>query len=340
VVLERLHGEALKENEQFDLLEKELVTEASQAIQSLLYRLGAARERLFRLVNDPLFSSPFDALPKMRSEEEKRDTIRELRKKLSQATLEAEEESALKSPNEILPWAAASKISFFPAIKRLESTEVRRALARADARDGSAWTEQRRTVLELNEAFRMVIGKRWIIDTSGQKRNGFLWEVFEQRKKEDESGLTEKKREQRWAEKAKEAEFLAGAKPLLERGGFMVNVSGKKGVVLLAAEKSQDGLRDIWRVKDVYGATNGVRVGSASPYDMRAFPSWLGEGAARAGLIGERLFTASKKLTPEQRAAREKNKSDRSKKDAANRDKWKGHNPGASKQGHRKDKRR
>jgi len=49
-------------------------------------------------------------------------------------------------------------------------------------------------------------------------------------------------------------------------------------VVRLERRKSKRG-NDFWQVVEVYGTTNGLKVGDASPLDMRSFPEWLRRSA-------------------------------------------------------------
>ncbi len=83
--------------------------------------------------------------------------------------------------------------------------------------------------------------------------------------------------------------FEKESQAIIERGGSIVKVPiiekvrgknivvGKeKGIVRLEKAMSKKG-NEYWKVVEVYGATNGLKVGDNSPLDMRSFPVWLRE---------------------------------------------------------------
>jgi hypothetical protein len=120
---------------------------------------------------------------------------------------------------------------------------------------------------------------------------GLFWAAFETRNKNDKEGITAARKKEREEAAKREAAFKKSAEEIIKRGGFVVEVPivkeirGKKeivgkekGVVRLEKEKSKKG-NEYWKVAEVFGATNVLKVGDASPLDMRAFPQWLRESA-------------------------------------------------------------
>ncbi len=275
---------------------KAIIQEANRCIQSLSARHSNAFKRLGELLgNEKIADELFSVLGKENARKQQ-SAFDRVRSRLINAIIDGEGEKQLKDPKEIVPWKVAqTSIRYVDAINFLRFHETEKALrAAADAGDKQAQKllEQRDQIIKGNEVIRRLVGPQWITDRkTNERRMSAFWAAFETRKKNDKEGITAARKKEREEAAKREAAFKKATEEIIKRGGFVVEapvikeVRGKKEVVgkqkvavRLEKGKSKKG-NEFWKVVEVFGATNGLKVGDASPLDMRSFPQWFRESA-------------------------------------------------------------
>jgi hypothetical protein len=299
-VVERLHTIAERERQAFQTQieqeRKKIIQEASRYIQSLSARHANAFKRMGELVGNENIANKLIEIIREGNEQKYRNVFDNIRSRLIAAIIDGEGEKQLEDPREVVPWKIRpTSIPYEDAINFLRfygTEETLRAAADAGDEQAKKLLEQREQVIAGNEAIRRIVGPQWITDRkTGKKRLGAFWAAFETRKENDQKGITAARKKEREEAAKREAEFRKNAKQIIDRGGFIAEVpvfeeiKGKRvivgkqrGVVRLEKRKSKKG-NDFWQVVEVYGTTNGLKVGDASPLDMRSFPEWLRESA-------------------------------------------------------------
>jgi len=302
-VLERIETMARKEMEEkgqkIEQEQKKILTETNRLVQSLGARNTNAFKRLVEITNNKDISQ---ILIKSLGEEDprkKQSTFDRERSRLIKSIIEGEDEQQLKDPKEVVPWEVyPTSIHYIDAINTLQYGSFPKTLqVMADDGDEQAkrLLEQSKQVVAENKALRQLFGNKWITDKkTNEKRLGTFWSAFEIRKANDKNGLTETHKKERVEAKIKEQEFQKISAEIIKRGGFIVKIpiiernkgktqtiGSKKGVVRLEKVKSKKGENEYhWKVVEVAGATDGLRVGiNTSPLDMRSFPEWLRKSA-------------------------------------------------------------
>lgn len=275
---------------------KAVIQEATRYIQSLGTRHSNAFKRLGELVGNEKIA---DELLQALGEEDARKqqvAFDRVRSRLMNAVIDGEGEKQLKDPKEIVPWKVGpTSIQYGDAMNFLRFHETEKALqVAADAGNEQAKkiVEQREQIINGNEVIRRLVGPQWVTDRkTNNRRAGAFWANFETRKKNDKEGITAARKKEREEAARREAAFKKSTEEIVKRGGFVVEVPvmkemrGKKeivgrekGAIRLEKGKSKKG-NEYWKVAEIFGATNGLKIGDVSPLDMRSFPQWLSESA-------------------------------------------------------------
>ena len=299
-VIERLQTMAEQERQAFQAKieqeQKRIVQEAARYIQSLGARHANAFKRLGDLTgNDKLADELMQTLGEG-DEQKQQGALDKVRSRLMNAVIDGEGEKQLKDPKEIVPWKVGpTSIQYGDAMNFLRFHETEKALqaaAEAGNEQAKKLLEQREQIIAGNEVVRRLVGPQWSTDRKTNKRRmGAFWATFETRKKNDKEGVTAARKKEREEAAKREVAFKKETEEIIKRGGFVVEapvieeVRGKrevvgrqKGAVRLEKGKSKKG-NEFWKVVEVFGATNGLKVGDVSPLDMRSFPQWLSESA-------------------------------------------------------------
>lgn len=299
-VIERLQTMAEQERKAFEAkIEQErkaVVQEATRYIQSLGSRHANAFKRLGELAGNEKLADELMQTLGERDERKQQGAFDKVKSRLMNAIIEGEGEKQLKDPKEIVPWKVGqTSIQYGDAMNFLRFHETEKALrAAADSGNEQAkkLLEQRDQIIHGNEVIRRLVGPQWITDRkTNEKRMGAFWAAFETRKKNDKEGITAARKKEREEAAKREAAFKKSTGEIIKHGGFVVEapivkeVRGKKevvgrekGAVRLEKGKSKKG-NEYWKVAEIFGATNGLKVGDVSPLDMRSFPQWLRESA-------------------------------------------------------------
>jgi hypothetical protein len=275
---------------------KAAIQEASHYIQSLGARHSNAFKRLGELLSNEKIA---DELVMVLGEEDVRKqqgAFDRVRSRLMNAIIDGEGSKQLKDPKEIVPWKVAqTSIQYREAIDFLRFHETEKALrtaAKAGDTQAQKLLKQRKQVINGNEVIRRLVGPQWVTDRkTNERRMGAFWAGFETRKKNDKEGITAARKKEREEAAKREAAFRKSTEKMIKRGGFVVEVPvvkevrGKKevvgkekGAILLEKGKSKKG-NEYWKVAEIFGAINGLKVGDVSPLNMRSFPQWLRESA-------------------------------------------------------------
>jgi hypothetical protein len=275
---------------------KKIVQEAGRYIQSLSARHANAFKRISDLTDNEKIADELVQVIRKGDERKQQSVLDKVRSSLMSSIIDGEGEKQLKDPKEIVPWKVGpTSIQYGDAMNFLRFHETEKALqAAAEAGDEYAkkMLEQREQIIADNEIIRRLVGPQWITDRkTNEKRMGAFWAAFETRKKNDKEGVTAARKKEREEAAKREAAFKKETEEIIKRGGFVVEVPvikkvrdkrevvGKqKGVVRLEKGKSKKG-NEYWKVAEVFGTTNGLKVGDASPLDMRSFPQWLSRSA-------------------------------------------------------------
>lgn len=276
---------------------KAIIQEATRYIQSLSARHNNAFKRLGKLLENEKIEEELLTVLNEGDAKKQQSTFDRARSKLINAIIDGEGEKQLKEPKEIVPWKIGpTTIQYKEAIYFLRFHETEKALQiAADAGDQQAQKlfEQRKQIINGNEIIRQLVGPQWVTDRkTNKKKMGAFWAAFEIRKKNDKEGLTEARKKEREEAAKREVESRKSIKEIVERGGFVVEVPviqevrGKKVIigkekaaVRLEKNKSNKG-NEYWKVVEIFGsATNGLKIGDASPLNMRSFPQWLRDSA-------------------------------------------------------------
>jgi hypothetical protein len=289
---EKQEAEARIESER-----KKIIQEATRYIQSLGARHANAFKRLGEILGNEKIADELTAALGEEDARKQQSAFDRVRNRLMTAIIEGEGEKQLKDPKEIVPWdVRPTTLPYYEILNSLKDGSHEIKVLKSAADDGNAEAarllEQREQILKADTALFRLVGKKWITDKkTGEKHMGVFWAAFETRKKNDKEGITAARKKEREEAAKREAAFKKSAEEIIKRGGFVVEVPivkeirGKKeivgkekGVVRLEKEKSKKG-NEYWKVAEVFGATNVLKVGDASPLDMRAFPQWLRESA-------------------------------------------------------------
>lgn len=288
---EKQEAEARIEQEQ-----KAIIQEATSCIQSLGARHGNAFKRLGELVGNEKISEELLQALGQEDARKQQGAFDRVRSRLIGAIIDGEGEKQLKDPREIVPWKTGSTSTpYGDAMNFLRFYGTEQAL-QAAANTGNEQArkllEQREQIISGNEVIQRLVGREWVFDQqTKQKRRGTFWAAFETRNKNDKAGVTAARKQEREQAAEREAAFNKSTEKIISRGGFVVEVpiikevhgerqvvGREKGAVLLEKGTSKTG-NEYWRVVEIFGATNGLRVGNTSPLDMRSFPQWLRESA-------------------------------------------------------------
>ncbi len=286
----------MKESE--DKIEQErqkLLSEATRFIRSLSTRHANSFKRLSEITGDEdIESELLQALNEQGSKQQ--STFDKVRSRIIKSIIEGEGEGQVKDAKELVPWTIYStSIPYVEAMNTISYHDTIQALkAAADDGDERAkrLLEDRKQIVSENEIIRKLVGKKWITDKkTNEKHLGTFWAAFATRKENDSKGITEARRKERKEALAKAAEFKKAADEIIERGGFVVKVpvlkkikgklqvvGNKKGVIRLEQAKSKKG-NGYWKVVEILGASNGLKVGAVSPLNMQSFPQWLQDSA-------------------------------------------------------------
>lgn len=216
-----------------------------------------------------------------------------VRSRVLKAIIEGEGEKQIKSLREIVPWLSHSSVPYFDAVDFLRYRGTERSLrdlaAKGDER-AKKLVESRDRIISENEILRMLIGKKWVVDKkNGSKKPSAIFAAFETRKENDKKGITEARKKAREEAEKQKAEFTKEAKEVVERGGFIVRepikkkvkgrwqeVGGKKLAVRVEKVEAKTG-NMVWKIAEIVGETNSIRVEQTSPLNKSSFPEWLRE---------------------------------------------------------------
>ncbi|HLD69249.1 MAG TPA: hypothetical protein VJA17_00630, partial [Candidatus Omnitrophota bacterium] len=311
-VIERLQAMAEQERKAFQVKieqeRKRIVQEAARYIQSLGVRHANAFKRLGDLTGNEKITDELMQTLDEGDERKQQGALDKVRSRLINAVIDGEGEKQLKDPKEIVPWKVMpTSIQYGDAMNFLRFHETEKALqaaAEAGNEQAKKLLEQRDRIINGNEIIRRLVGPQWITDRKiNERRMGAFWATFETRKKNDKEGITAARKKEREGAAKREAAFKKETEEIIKRGGFVVEapivkeVRGKrevvgkqKGAVRLEKGKSPKG-NEFWKVAEIFGATNGLKVGDVSPLHMRSFPQWLSESARQYFVMeGENLI--------------------------------------------------
>jgi len=314
-VIERLRIMAEKERQAFQAKieqeQKRIIQEATRYLQSLGARHTNAFRRIGNFVgNEKIVDELMQAFTEG-DDRKQRNTLDKVRSRLIDAIINGEGEKQLKDPKEIVPWKVTpTTIRYREAMNFLQWHETEKALqaaAEAGNRQAQKLLEQRKQIILGNEILRRLVGPEWITDRkTGKRHMSAFWAAFETRKKNDKEGITAVRQKEREEAIKREATFKKETEEIIKRGGFVVEVPiikvvrGKREIVgrekcavRLEKGKSKErivkdpktgkeikkGGNEYWKVVEIFGTTNGLKVGDVSPLDMRAFPQWFRDSA-------------------------------------------------------------
>ncbi len=291
-VRDHLHETAKKGMESF---EAELAKEAKAALDTLsaiVQSLNTRHERAFVRLNEVLMlDDTKELLDNALRETGGREKISQLRERLIKSIVEEDGETQIKSPDEVSP----SSIHYFQGLHTLQDEERAEQLLRLAKKDPriQKLLESRSRVLKENHLLFSFLGP----DRMKDKKSGQLvpsnlpfWKAFEQRQKNDKSGLTAKRKEQREKEKAESQktinDFLKEHKgafpvsvPVIENIGGKDRIVGMRAGAVLLERRTSHRKNESWVVTAMVGATNGLRVNDRSSLTMEQFPLWLRDAA-------------------------------------------------------------
>ncbi len=279
---------------EMDAQKKEIQEKQAERLREyerVMQSLDAKHQNAFANINKAFGGEDVDIADELskamdeKKPQKKWDTFNTVRRHLIKSIIEGEGEEQIKEPKEIIPWLMkATSVKYFDAINMIASAPVQKELeelAASDNERAARLLDKSKKIIRENEMFRMLIGKKKIIDKKTKKeRLGDVWAAFEKRKDDDA--------------------FKEAAAEVLEKGGFVVDVpiykkvkgknveaGKKKGAVLVEKTKSKKG-SEVWKIVAVAGAAQEkVKVGQTAPLDMSSFPHWLKEGAQKANLENE-----------------------------------------------------
>ncbi len=204
------------------------------------------------------------------------------------AIIDGEGDSQVKSIKEIAPWLTPD---YFHAFNAMNSSVMKEELSKAaedgDDRAESILREWDKILVE-NEALRKLIGKAEIRDhKTGKKIKGTMYQAFETRRENDLKGITEQRKKARENIARQKEEFKKEEDNIINRGGGVAEetvikfVNGKKvetpkGRVAFRLEIDESKKNNkVWKVVELTGGTNSVKVGRTSPLDFSGLPSWM-----------------------------------------------------------------
>lgn len=299
-VIERLQTTAEKERQAFQIKieqeRKKIVQEAARCIQSLGARHANAFKRIGDFAGNEKIADELMQILGEGDERRKQSALDKVRSRLMNAVIDGEGEKQLKDPKEIVPWRVASTtVQYGDAIDFLRFHETEKALqaaAEVGNEQAEKLLEQRKQIIAGNEIIRRLVGSQWVTDPkTNEKRMGAFWAAFETRKKNDKEGVTAARKKEREKAAEHKAAFEKSMEEIIQRGGFVVKapvmkevrgnreiVGEQRGAVRLEQGTSKKG-NEFWKVTEIFGVTNGLKVGNVSPLDMRSFPQWLRESA-------------------------------------------------------------
>jgi hypothetical protein len=310
-VLERLRAMAEREMKEFfeererkkkefeakiEQERKKRIQDATRYIQSLGARCANAFKRLGELTGNEKIADELAVALREEDTRKQQSVFDRVRSQLRRAIIDGEGEKQLKDPSEVVPWEVRStSIPYYLALGEIQDDTTKNALelaARSGDKNAERLLKQRDEVLVADQILFRLFGKKWITDRkTNEKRLSPFWAAFETRIKNDREGITAARQKEREEAAKREAEFKQKAQEIIDRGGFVVEVPiikivrgkrevvGKqKGVVRLEKRKSKKG-NEYWKVVEVFGITNGLKVGDVSPLDMLSFPQWFREAA-------------------------------------------------------------
>ena len=315
-VLERLQAIAEKEKREFEAkMEQErqaLIKEVERYVQSLSARQANAFERLSELTDNKEIIQELTNAWEEKDARKRQSIFDKVRTRLIKAIIDGEGEQQLKEPKEIVPWKVSSSIRYGDAINFLQSTATEKSLqdaALAGNKQAQKLLEQCKQIIRNNNIIRKLVGPQWISDPkTNEKRMGIFWAAFETRKKNDEQGITAARKQEREKREAEIKRYEQEARALEAKGGIMykVPVYDEKGNELFWAwtafrlekftekigENTRRGRRRInknlpleierWKVVEVAGAPNGMKVGDSDDLTMSTrFPKEAREAAKR-----------------------------------------------------------
>jgi len=279
--------------------QKEIIENLTKFIPSVEARHNNSLKRIASLLGEnEEFIENFKALTeKGTTNEEIKSFTDSIRSKLINAIIDGEGEKQLSDPKEVVPWMIKTGVDYFQATNYMNDPKILKFL-KNKIKEGDEKSIQMLGKMELvvgeNELFRKIFGAKFInIENKPQKTR--FWKSFDDRKDNDASGLTQKRKEDRArmaseqkakAEEAKkkdleiEAFFEAGGLPVScpvfkEFKGKKVIDSYKKGYIKFERFVSKNGT-DCLRIIEILGDLP-LKVGQVSSKDGGQFPSWVKE---------------------------------------------------------------
>jgi len=281
---------------------KEVLEQANRFIQSISARHTSCLKKLGNVINNENIAEDLSNASK-EIEWQKRQTVMEnTRRILTKSIMESEGGNQLNDAKEIVPWKVTSSVNYISAVNylRFATSGLLKEMAEKDGDESAKQTLLKaKEIMDQNEMFRQLIGKEFL-DKNNKKLLGWLWAAIEKRKQNDSMGITDvlKKRREEEAQKIEERKkkkeiFEKATSDLVARGGFRIRVPvydtmrGKRvfirdedGAVLLQKMRTKEG-SEYWKVAEILGETANkfLKVGSASPLDMKSFPEWLRKSA-------------------------------------------------------------
>lgn len=316
---------SVREEEKNKKEAEEILKEAGTTIQSLSARHRNALDRLRVITKDPdlAYNLAVEHLQKSDDPKKTEKVLVETQRALKAAVLEKEGAEQIKSPSEVVPWENKTSVHYGESITFLKSKIVEDTLRHAgDAGDAKAQKllELRSQLMLENEVLRKLFGPKWSFNPkTKEKFPGPFWNLFEERKhagarKAEAEARTKKEKEARdvrlKAEKAaadkKLADFMESAKDVLARGGFVVeapvyqqgasgsHLVGKEPIVVRLEETQDKKMMRTWKVAEVHGKTDGVKVGMVYTRDLLNAPYFLREAAKKEFLMDGPNFVKRK----------------------------------------------
>lgn len=295
--VQKIHEEEQRQLElEQEELHKEIFKYSDRGIRSLFDRYNNALSKIETVLGD---KSIIDRLIESRdsgNQQETRQLFDSVRQQLVRAVREGEGEQQITKPQEVVPWAVNITIfkhnDVFNYVTSEESKKVLQSEADAGNQKAKTLLEQLSLIEEHNEILKILIQSKWN-KRNPEQMNDF-WRAFIEREKDDQSGLTERRKKEKEEKEIERAEFLQSAQEIIDRGGFLVKVPvfkeafGKKSevvghrdeAILLEKFVSTKG-NECWKVVDGLGEESEslARAGRTANLQMSQFPAWLKKAA-------------------------------------------------------------
>jgi len=298
-VAERLQKIAEEKQKDFETKiaqeRKRLLAEVARLSQSIMDRHRNAFKKLIEITGNENINQELLAILK-ENKEKQQSFFNQIRNYLIKSIIEGRGETQLKNPKEIVPWVVyPTSLPYIDTINALSSQEIVRALkaaAKTEDKQAKSLLERYSRILDENQAFRKLIGRKWIMDKkTGEKKMTRFWSAFKTREENDKKGITETRRKEQEKIARREAESRQAEAEIIKKGGIIVEVpiikiingrqqvvAKEKGVVYLEKITSKKGNK-CWKVIETFGAADCLEIGRVSPLNMKAFPNWLRQSA-------------------------------------------------------------